>query len=219
MSRPLLSVEHMQRSTTACAACPREISRGDLRVRYCRGSWTKFIHAECVIRSDMIIYCPDDPFAVVFDTSVSPAERRQFMADLATLPSQGMRRMRRLLSPLELPRLRGDVERGSSRYLEARAQLSLTPQPPRDTRQERQENQQGGVSDKLVNLLPTYLGSTSRRGHENTCTICLNDFKTTEEVMRLPCFHEFHSQCIRNWLQKSRLCPIDKTDVVKATRH
>ena len=218
MSRPLLSVEHMQRSTTSCSACPREISRGDLRVRYCRGSWTKFIHAECVVLADMMIYCPDDPFAVVFDTSVSPAERRQFMADLSTLPSQGMRRMRRLLSPLELPRLRGEVERGSSRYLEARAQLSLTATPAQP-RQVRPENQQGGVSDKVMSLLPRYLGSTSRRGHESTCTICLAEFKSNDEVMRLPCFHEFHSSCIKSWLQKSRLCPIDKTDVVKATRH
>ena len=215
MSRPLLSVEQVTRTSPECSVCTQQISRGDLRVRFCRGQWTKFIHAYCVPNAEMLLYCPVDPFAVVFEPVVTPGERRQFLADLAMLPSQTMRRMRRLLNPLEIPRSRGQPELGASRYLEARARVQVPErvqprEPPRAA---------GGVPPLLIEQLPRYIGQSRKTGDENPCSICLEVFQPNDEVMRLPCFHEFHAACVINWLKKSRCCPVDKIDIVQATKY
>ena len=216
MSRPLLSVEQVTRTSPECSVCCQEISRGDLRVRFCRGQWTKFIHAYCVPNADIFIYFPSDPFAVVFEPVITPAERRQFMSDLATLPSQSMRRMRRLLCPLEIPRSRGQPEFGVSRYLEARARVIVAPRPQPPPA--REPARMGGVPQRLLAQLPRYLGST-RTGEDSSCSICLEVFRPNDELMRLPCFHEFHAICVIDWLKKNRCCPVDKVDIVESTKY
>jgi hypothetical protein len=45
------------------------------------------------------------------------------------------------------------------------------------------------------------------------CSICLEDFKDTEDVMILPCEHLFHESCIVPWLgQNSHKCPLCRSD-------
>jgi hypothetical protein len=41
------------------------------------------------------------------------------------------------------------------------------------------------------------------------CCICLESFKSSEDVVMLPCgcFQTFHEQCIRPWLLKNYSCP------------
>nr|DAD18171.1 TPA_asm: hypothetical protein HUJ06_019634 [Nelumbo nucifera] len=41
-----------------------------------------------------------------------------------------------------------------------------------------------------------------------TCTICLEDFLEEMEVVKLPCSHVFHKECIVHWLKQSHLCPL-----------
>ncbi|XP_058089312.1 E3 ubiquitin-protein ligase SDIR1-like [Magnolia sinica] len=43
---------------------------------------------------------------------------------------------------------------------------------------------------------------------EIKCAICLNDFSTGMEVIRMPCSHVFDSECIIQWLEKNHVCPI-----------
>ncbi|QCD87437.1 E3 ubiquitin-protein ligase [Vigna unguiculata] len=40
------------------------------------------------------------------------------------------------------------------------------------------------------------------------CAICLEDFKTGEEVMLTPCKHMFHEDCIVPWLTTKGQCPV-----------
>jgi hypothetical protein len=40
-----------------------------------------------------------------------------------------------------------------------------------------------------------------------TCPICLEDAKNNEEWTKLLCSHEFHYNCIKNWLNNNRTCP------------
>ncbi|CEG75907.1 Putative Ring finger domain protein [Rhizopus microsporus] len=49
--------------------------------------------------------------------------------------------------------------------------------------------------------------------HEQVCVICLDEFSTGEQVRKLPCSHEFHTECIDPWLTiKSASCPLCKHD-------
>jgi hypothetical protein len=44
---------------------------------------------------------------------------------------------------------------------------------------------------------------------EETCSICLDQFKCNEYCKKLPCDHSFHRKCINHWFKKDHLnCPI-----------
>ena len=48
--------------------------------------------------------------------------------------------------------------------------------------------------------------------HINNCIICFEYFNENEEIIKLNCFHIFHSNCIEKWLTKNKFCPICKKD-------
>mmetsp|Transcript_7829 Transcript_7829/g.22300 ORF Transcript_7829/g.22300 Transcript_7829/m.22300 type:complete len:93 (+) Transcript_7829:1305-1583(+) len=49
---------------------------------------------------------------------------------------------------------------------------------------------------------------------ESICSICQVEYCTGEELMELPCHHQFHKECAHEWLTVySKNCPICKTDV------
>ncbi|CAD8051424.1 unnamed protein product [Paramecium sonneborni] len=48
---------------------------------------------------------------------------------------------------------------------------------------------------------------------EDKCSVCLFEFKEEEKVRELPCKHIYHSNCIKNWLQNNKQCPLCKTEI------
>jgi len=54
----------------------------------------------------------------------------------------------------------------------------------------------------------------SKEGVENdTCPICLDEFKDGDQLRVLPCSHEFHVTCVDPWLtERKRYCPLCKKD-------
>ena len=44
----------------------------------------------------------------------------------------------------------------------------------------------------------------------DTCSICLESFRTSELIKFLPCFHHFHAEELDNWLLVNASCPICK---------
>ena len=46
------------------------------------------------------------------------------------------------------------------------------------------------------------------------CSICLDEYSINDKISYLPCFHFYHSLCIKNWLEKSKKCPLCNSDVV-----
>ena len=40
------------------------------------------------------------------------------------------------------------------------------------------------------------------------CVICLQEYSIGEKICYLPCFHFFHSDCIKKWIDTSSKCPI-----------
>lgn len=86
-----------------------------------------------------------------------------------------------------------------------------------DVRTERWQARASGVISKLP------VGPWSGRG-ESMCAICRCDFddaasgsatdeEETEEVMKLPCGHEFHSDCATQWLKDHPVCPYCKAGI------
>ena len=43
---------------------------------------------------------------------------------------------------------------------------------------------------------------------EIKCAICLENFSIGDKISYLPCFHSFHSSCIKNWIKIKNKCPL-----------
>lgn len=46
------------------------------------------------------------------------------------------------------------------------------------------------------------------------CPICLEAYQPQDNIRTIPCFHEFHSECIDPWLAHKAVCPVCKHPVV-----
>ena len=46
------------------------------------------------------------------------------------------------------------------------------------------------------------------------CAICCDDFLESNEVLKLPCRHIFHSHCIQSWLDNHSNCPMCRFDML-----
>ena len=66
--------------------------------------------------------------------------------------------------------------------------------------QEEEESKQGAEEDD----------------QKNCCTICLEEFKTGQEVRVSPCSHTFHIGCIDAWLSIRNVCPNCKQEIGQA---
>ncbi|KAI9113727.1 hypothetical protein K1719_014978 [Acacia pycnantha] len=58
---------------------------------------------------------------------------------------------------------------------------------------------------------------TSKRQVDNKCSICQEEYEADDEVGRLSCKHDYHFQCLRQWLAQKNCCPVCKQEV--ASRH
>ena len=71
---------------------------------------------------------------------------------------------------------------------------------------------------KAISALPTfqykYIIKYEKR-NENTCSICLTEFKEEDILIRFSCKeHIFHKKCLCTWLEKSDICPLCKKSLI-----
>ncbi|KAI4972951.1 E3 ubiquitin-protein ligase BIG BROTHER-like [Hordeum vulgare subsp. vulgare] len=97
--------------------------------------------------------------------------------------------------------------------------------PDNMTYEERQElvesvgNESRGLSDELMSyLVPWKYKSGSgffskKTNNDETCTVCLSAFKNRENIITLPCKHNYHATCITKWLKIDKTCPVCKYEV------
>jgi hypothetical protein len=45
------------------------------------------------------------------------------------------------------------------------------------------------------------------------CVICQDNYKITDKMRYLPCFHNFHPECIDQYFESSKRCPLCKIDI------
>ncbi|KAJ7549978.1 hypothetical protein O6H91_07G076900 [Diphasiastrum complanatum] len=67
------------------------------------------------------------------------------------------------------------------------------------------QNQKEAV-ESLIQQLPKF-PLTGISSESNVCSICLDELETGTEVRGLPCAHNFHVDCIDQWLRLNVKCP------------
>ncbi|WVZ73878.1 hypothetical protein U9M48_022135 [Paspalum notatum var. saurae] len=48
---------------------------------------------------------------------------------------------------------------------------------------------------------------------QTECAVCLQDVDEVDMLMAMPCSHAFHQQCIFEWLQRKRTCPLCRREL------
>ena len=78
-----------------------------------------------------------------------------------------------------------------------------------------------GTDAQIMNQLPeAFIEDVNKLDNEKkNCVICLEDFKTGDKTIILPCIHIFHNNCIKNWLKKQNSCPICKFKINSENMH
>ncbi|XP_072027243.1 RING finger protein 122-like [Amphiura filiformis] len=60
---------------------------------------------------------------------------------------------------------------------------------------------------------------SSKKVHNDTCAVCLEEFHAKEKIGVCRCHHGFHVKCISTWVATKSTCPICKARVVNRHRH
>lgn len=72
-----------------------------------------------------------------------------------------------------------------------------------------------GLSADTIASLPStnYISPDNKETEADTCVICRLDYEDGDALTTLPCKHAYHSDCINNWLEIKKACPVCSTEV------
>lgn len=72
-----------------------------------------------------------------------------------------------------------------------------------------------GLAADTIASLPsvTYQAKDKQDGNMEQCVICRVEFDEGESLVALPCKHPYHSECINQWLQLNKVCPMCSAEV------
>lgn len=56
-------------------------------------------------------------------------------------------------------------------------------------------------------------GSVAQDEEEPSCTICLGEYEDGEELVKLPCEHIYHDECLTAWTAEHSKCPLCNLDL------
>lgn len=71
-------------------------------------------------------------------------------------------------------------------------------------------DESNGISEEEFEYLYDYNIS---RDTEDNCSICMENFKENNCVIKLDCGHIFHKSCLNTWLHNHKTCPVCRYDV------
>jgi len=84
-------------------------------------------------------------------------------------------------------------------------------------RNDRKEKQLLSAAKKAISKLKTIpFNSATLDGEDDSCAVCLENYKDGENIRILPCKHLFHKSCIDPWLLNHRTCPMCKSNILKS---
>ncbi|KAF3322213.1 E3 ubiquitin-protein ligase RLIM [Carex littledalei] len=76
-------------------------------------------------------------------------------------------------------------------------------------------HQHTGASTSQINSLPESVVKSCN--FEEPCAVCLETPSIGETIRHLPCLHKFHKDCIDQWLQRKKECPVCKCSIFCGT--
>ncbi|KAK4720414.1 hypothetical protein R3W88_010647 [Solanum pinnatisectum] len=107
---------------------------------------------------------------------------------------------RKLLSitTTEMSEVCVDVELQIDHYCDGRILLAL----------EESSSVDGMVpaSESAIELLEPM--EADERNSNDECSVCLDELGEEIDVLRMPCSHMFHAECITKWFENSHYCPL-----------
>lgn len=84
-------------------------------------------------------------------------------------------------------------------------------------RNDRKEKQLLSAAKKAISKLKTApFNASNFDGEDDSCAVCLENYKDGETIRILPCKHLFHKSCIDPWLLNHRTCPMCKNNILKS---
>eukprot|EP01018_Ginkgo_biloba_P037316 Gb_14992 [translate_table: standard] len=81
--------------------------------------------------------------------------------------------------------------------------------------------QSRGLAPDLIASLPLskYVVQSPSSSNCDQCVICRLEYEGGDMMLTLPCKHQYHSDCIKNWLQINKACPVCSMEVSSAAPH
>ncbi|ERN20675.1 hypothetical protein AMTR_s00070p00189230 [Amborella trichopoda] len=75
--------------------------------------------------------------------------------------------------------------------------------------------QSKGLSSNIISSLPSivFRPASANDGNLDQCAICQVDYEEGEALVNLPCKHAYHLECINNWFQINKVCPVCNKEV------
>eukprot|EP00941_MAST-03F_sp_MAST-3F-sp1_P004756 g4756.t1 len=65
-------------------------------------------------------------------------------------------------------------------------------------------------AESVIAKLPV---SVLKSDSSDVCLVCQMSYEEGDELMHLPCKHNYHSECIKIWLRQKSTCPVCKSDI------
>ena len=94
--------------------------------------------------------------------------------------------------------LRDNIERGNRTIEESLRRINIS---------------HGNNQNNYSNLIESKIIASKLNEENKKCVICYEDFVNNDNAIFLPCFHVFHSKCIKEWLKTKDICPLCKINV------
>ncbi|KAK9150322.1 hypothetical protein Syun_008631 [Stephania yunnanensis] len=102
------------------------------------------------------------------------------------------------------------------RWTNSRVRVRRNPIQGTDTRfleEQNRERKSGQSEEEILKHLKTRTVRVSEEGE--SCSICMDEYVVDKKVGSLSCRHEFHIDCIKDWLLQKNTCPICRRPALK----
>ncbi|CAD8067186.1 unnamed protein product [Paramecium sonneborni] len=73
------------------------------------------------------------------------------------------------------------------------------------------EEQQQGATEQQINSLREHV--VNIEDQQQTCYICQEDFQNDELELEMSCSHNFHKDCLTQWLKINNSCPVCRAKI------
>ncbi len=79
------------------------------------------------------------------------------------------------------------------------------------------ENKDKPIKKELLKDLPiiTLQNIDNLDDEKKLCCVCLKDYIIGDKVLALPCLHNFHPDCVKEWFKEKNVCPICKSELTE----